>query len=351
MKHVFGIIGGGMVARYHAQAIQAIGGDVRLGAIYARDPTKAAALAEEFGCVGYSDLDEMLADSEITIVTIATPSGAHLEPAIAAARAGKHIICEKPLEVTPERCQKMIDVAQSEGVILSGIFNRRFNPAVTALKKAVEAGRFGRLTLCDAHFKWYRTQAYYDSAKWRGTRALDGGGAMMNQGSHTIDLFLYLVGSPVRRVSASVALLTHERIEVEDTAVAIIEFENGALGTIQGATSCWSTDGNPAEIQLCGSDGTVILRDDRFRVWDFRQNTAEDEHIRATLMTDGAIGVGANDPNAIDFVTHQRNFEDVIKSIESGEVPSISGVEAKKAVTLINAIYQSAAADGEWITL
>ena len=264
----FGIIGGGMIAEFHAQAIQAMGDLAKLEAIYARNPKKAKRLGEKYGCKSYDDLNQFLANDKINIVTIATPSGAHLEPAIAAARAKKHIICEKPLEVNPSRIKKMIKVAEAENVLLSGIFNRRFNPAVTELKKAIEKKRFGQLTICDAQIKWFRTQAYYDSAKWRGTMALDGGGALMNQAIHTIDLLLYLVGN-VKRVSASMSLLTHKNIEVEDTAVAILEFENGALGTIQGSTSCWSSTGHPAEIQICGNQGSVFLSDESFRVWDF----------------------------------------------------------------------------------
>ena len=348
--YTFGIIGGGMIAKHHAQAIQAMGSVAKLGAIYARNPEKAKQLGEEWGCKSYANLDDFLADDSIDVVTIATPSGAHLEPAIAAARAKKHIICEKPLEVTPERIQQMIEVANIENVLLSGIFNRRFNPAVEQLKQAVEKGRFGTLALCDAQIKWYRTQAYYDSGQWRGTMALDGGGALMNQAIHTIDLLLYLVGN-VKRLSASMALLTHENIEVEDTAVAILEFENGARGTIQGSTSCWSSTGHPAEIQLCGSEGSVFLSDEAFRVWDFKQGEVQDDFVVNHLMKGNQKGLGANDPNAINYLGHQRNFENVIDALNTGNPPLISGTEAMKSVRLIDAIYKSAKNNGVWVEL
>ncbi len=338
-----------MIAQRHAQAIQQIE-QARLGAIYARNPIKARQLGETFGCAAYSDLQEMLADDTIDIVTIATPSGAHLEPTIAAAKAKKHIICEKPMEVTPTRIQQMIDVAKEEGVLLSGIFNRRFNPAVEHLKKAVEAGRFGTLALCDAQIKWYRTQEYYDSGKWRGTMALDGGGALMNQGIHTIDLLQYLVGK-VKRLSASMALLTHENIEVEDTAVAILEFENGARGVIQGSTSCWSSTGHPAEIQLCGSHGSAFLTDETFRVWDFKGTHEQDAFVQQNLMKSTEKGLGANDPNAINVIGHIRNFENVIQALDTGETPLISGEEAMQSVRLITAIYESANNNGTWVEL
>ncbi|GJM33923.1 MAG: oxidoreductase [Saprospiraceae bacterium] len=348
--YTFGIIGGGMIAEFHAQAIQAMGENVKLGAIYARNPEKAKRLGEQFNCKSFSDLDDFLGDPSIDIVTIATPSGAHLEPAIAAARAKKHIICEKPLEVTPARVQQMIDVAKKEQVVLSGIFNRRFNPAMEQFKLAVENQRFGTLTLCDAQIKWHRTQAYYDSAAWRGTIALDGGGALMNQAIHTVDLLLYLVGK-VKRISASMALLTHKNIEVEDTAVAILEFENGAKGTIQAATSCWSSTGHPAEIQLCGSHGSVILSDESFRVWDFVEKKEQDIYVHKNLMIGNQVGMGANDPKVINITGHLRNFENVISAIEQNVPPFVSGEEAMKPVQLIDAIYRSAKSDGEWIIM
>lgn len=338
-----------MIAKFHAKAIQAMNGG-KLGAIYARNPEKASALGKEFNCKSYSNLDEFLNDETIEIVTIATPSGAHLEPTIAAAEAGKHIICEKPLEVTPDRISKMIEVCEKEKVTLAGIFNRRFNPAVEALKNAVEKGRFGRLTLVDAQIKWFRTQEYYDSGQWRGTWELDGGGALMNQSVHTIDLLLYFVGN-VKRVSATMACLTHENIEVEDTAVAILEFENGARGVVQGSTSCWSSTGHPAEIQLCGSEGSVFIQDEKFRVWDFKNPNSEDEEIKKNLMSGSEKGLGANDPGAINFLGHQRNFEDVVEAIETGRKPLITGEEAMKSVVLIDAIYRSARDGGKWIEL
>jgi len=345
----FGIIGGGMIAKFHARAIQAIEGS-ELGGIYARDPAKAKALGKEFGCRYYSNLAELLNNPSIDIVTIATPSGAHLEPCLAAAKAGKHIVCEKPLEINPNRIQQMIHAAKEAGVVLSGIFNRRFNPALQHLKLALENNRFGQLTLCDAQIKWFRDQAYYDSGAWRGTWEFDGGGALMNQAIHTIDQLLYLVG-PVKRLTATVATLTHTGIEVEDTAVALLEFENGARGSIQASTGCYATDGHPAQIQICGESGSVFMKDEKFSVWDFKDSLPEDAIVHNTLMEGNEKALGASDPKAITYIGHQRNFEDVIDAVQNNRTPLISGQEALKSVQLITAIYASARNNGAWIAL
>ncbi|MFT5468581.1 MAG: UDP-N-acetyl-2-amino-2-deoxyglucuronate dehydrogenase [Verrucomicrobiales bacterium] len=334
----FGIIGAGMIANFHAQAIKAMAGG-ELHSIFGRRAEAVEESAKEHGCKGFTNLDEFLADPELEIVTIATPSGAHLEPALAAAAAGKHIVCEKPLEVTPERIDQMIEACAKAGVTLSGIFNRRFHPAMEVFKKAVDGERFGTLTMADAKVKWFRDQAYYDSGAWRGTWALDGGGALMNQSIHLIDQLIYLVGD-VKSVCASMGCLAHTGIEVEDTAVAMLEFKNGARGVIQGATTCWP--GHPAEVNLSGDKGSVFLADEQFRHWEFTEETPEDEEVRKTMMEGAGAGLGAADPTAINFTGHQRNFEDVVTAISEGRAPSIGGAEARKAVALICAIYESA---------
>jgi len=341
----FGIIGAGMIANFHAKAIAAMTG-AELTAVYARRLDAAITLTGEHGGTAYSDLDAFLAHPGLDIVTICTPSGAHLEPAVAAAKAGKHIICEKPLEVTAERIDDMINAAAGHGVTLAGVFPRRFNAATIALKRAVDAGRFGRITMAAAIVKWWRPQSYYDSGAWRGTWALDGGGALMNQSIHTIDLLLHVMGD-VASVQGETSCLAHSGIEVEDTAVAMLQFNNGALGTIQGSTACWSRDGHPAEIQICGERGSVFMRDDRFSVWEFDDESEKDRRIRAELgINTPQAGAGAADPAAIDFVWHQRNFEDVMQAIKSGRPPAVDGAEARRAVALIRAIYQSATNDG-----
>lgn len=343
----FGIIGGGSIANLHAAAIRDMKGG-QLIAAYVRNPESAQIFAQKHGCKVYLKEEELLADPRIEIVVIATASGVHLESTLLAAKAGKHIICEKPLEVTPARTEEMIRICKEEGVLLAGIFNRRFTPAVDYLKEAVQQGRFGQLTLCSAYIKWYRDQAYYDSAAWRGTWELDGGGALMNQGIHSVDLLTYLAGN-IKRLSASTTILTHEGIEVEDTAVAILEFEHGGRGVIEASTACWSSSGHPAEIHICGEKGSVFLQDDYFKVWDFQEETEIDAEIKATYMYQGQKAQGANDPKAISYLGHLRNFEDVVEALERKRAPKVTGAEGIKAIRIIDAIYKSARNGGEWI--
>src|SRR3569833_2079074 len=233
----FGIIGCGMIAHFHSKAIQSLKG-AKLVACFDTFKASADKLAAAVGCKAYYDLDEMLADPKVEAVTSGTPSGAHMEPAVAAARAGKHVIVEKPLEITLKRCDKMIAECEKAGVVLSAIFPSRFHDSSIEMKRAVDGKRIGKLTIGDSYVKWYRTQEYYDSGKWRGTWELDGGGALMNQAIHSVDLLTWLMG-PVVEIRANTATLAHERIAVEDTAIATVRFASGALGTIEATTAAY----------------------------------------------------------------------------------------------------------------
>ncbi|MFD2257833.1 Gfo/Idh/MocA family protein [Luteolibacter algae] len=345
----FGIIGAGMIGNFHAKAIQAMEHG-ELHSVCSLRIESAEKLAGEFGAKAFTDIDTFLADPELEIVTIGTPSGAHLDPVLAALKAGKHVICEKPLEITTERIDELTAAAKEHGKTLSAILNRRFHPGMDAFKKAADEGRFGKLTSASAYVKWYRDQAYYDSAGWRGTWALDGGGALMNQSIHTVDALLYLAG-PVKSVQANAACLAHQRIEVEDIVVAAVEFENGALGVIECSTCTWSKDGHPARVQLSGTDGSVFLADESFEIWEFRDEKPEDAEIRRTLMKGQEAGLGANDPKAINFYQHQRNFEEVVAAIREGRECKTNASEARKAVELIRAIYESAQNGGKKVYL
>ena len=345
----FGIIGAGMIGHFHAKAITAMMGG-ELQSVFDLRGEAAEKLAAEYGCKAYSNIAEFLADPELEIVTIGTPSGAHLDPALAALNAGKHVICEKPLEISIDRIDRLIGAAAKNGKTLSAVLNRRFHPGMDAFKKAADAGRFGKLTSASCYVKWFRDQAYYDSAGWRGTWALDGGGALMNQSIHTVDALIYLAG-PIKSVQATTACLAHERIEVEDIVVATVEFESGALGVIECSTCAWSKDGHPARVQLAGTNGSVFLADEFFEIWDFHEEKPEDAIIKSTLMKGQAAGLGANNPTAINFYQHQRNFEEVVQSISEERQCFTHAGEARKAVAAICAIYESAQNGGQKIYL
>jgi predicted dehydrogenase len=246
-----------MIAKFHARAVADTPG-LRLVAATSRQRSSADKFAAEFPCQVYDTVEQLCADPAVKLVSICTASGAHLEPGLLAARAGKHVIVEKPLEVTVARCDQLIEACHKAGVVLSTIFPSRFHAASRRVKAAVDAGRFGRLTLGDADVKWYRTQQYYDSGAWRGTWALDGGGALMNQAIHSVDLLLWMMG-PVQQVTAYTATLAHENIEVEDVATATVQFKNGALGVIQASTAVYP--GMLKRIEIHGSRGSAIIED------------------------------------------------------------------------------------------
>ena len=276
--------------------------------------------AAETGCRAYHKLDDMLADPDVHIVTIGTPSGAHQEPAVAAAKAGKHVIVEKPLEMTLKRCDAIIHACEDNGVTLSTIFPSRFHDASRELKRAIDAGRFGRLTLGDAYVKWYRSQAYYDSGAWRGTWKLDGGGALMNQAIHSVDLLTWLMG-PVVEVRAEAATLAHERIEVEDTAVATLRFANGALGVIEASTAVYP--GYLKRIEIHGSEGSAVIEEEDIKVWDFAHKQKRDDAIHQRMQEHHSTGGGASDPKAIGHHGHARQFADVLEAIRRKRPPLI----------------------------
>lgn len=334
----FGIVGAGMISRFHAKALAEVRG-AKLVACADTAPGRAEAFGKENGCRGYESVDAMLADPAVQAVTIATPSGAHMEPAVAAAKAGKHVVVEKPLEVTLKKCDRIIDACDKAGVKLATIFPSRFHDSSKLMKAAVEAGRFGRLTLGDAYVKWYRTQQYYDSGAWRGTWALDGGGALMNQAIHTVDLLAWLMG-PVVEVQANTATLAHERIEVEDTAVATLKFANGALGIIEATTAAFP--GYLKRIELHGSTGSAVLEEEDIKHWDFAQKARSDAAILRQMAVSKSTGGGAADPAAIGHHGHAMLLQDFVDAIRKDRTPAIDGREGRKSVEIILAIYKAA---------
>ncbi|TVR04211.1 MAG: gfo/Idh/MocA family oxidoreductase [Spirochaetaceae bacterium] len=338
MSYGIGIVGTGMIARHHARAVEDLPG-VRVVAAMDSDHSRAAAFAQEMNCAAYDDLQRFLADDNVSIVAICSPSGAHLDVALAAARAGKHLLIEKPLEITLDRCDQIIDAAARHGVNLGGIFQSRFFDASRVVKDAVAAGRLGRPVMGDAYVKWFRPQSYYDTGGWKGTKALDGGGALMNQSIHAIDLLQWYMG-PVRAVQAFTGILGHERIEVEDTAVAAIEFASGAMGVIEGSTAVFP--GFLKRVELSGTAGSIVLEEEEIKTWRFAEEQPEDEEIRRKYGAAGSSGGGASDPGAISVEGHHRQYADFVAALESGSPLELNGLEARKSVAIILAIYESA---------
>jgi UDP-N-acetyl-2-amino-2-deoxyglucuronate dehydrogenase len=342
----FGIIGCGMIANFHARAVADIRG-ASVVACYDTFPAAADRLAQSIGCRAYHALPALLDDPRVDVVTICTPSGAHLEPAVAAATAGKHVIVEKPLEITLARCDRIIEACARAGVVLSTIFPSRFHESSRLLKQAIDRGRFGRLTVGDAYVKWYRTQRYYDSGAWRGTWKLDGGGALMNQAIHSVDLLSWLMG-PVKDLSARVAMLAHERIEVEDVAMAALRFANGALGVIEATTAAYP--GALKRIEIHGSTGSAVLREEDITTWSFARATRADAALLRRMAGKTKTGGGAADPAAIGYHGHTAQFKDVLQAIKTRRPPRIDGPEGRRSVEIILAIYK-AAETGRTVTL
>lgn len=329
----FGIIGAGLIADFHARAIGDIPGASVVG-FCDNGSGRANILASKYGARVFEDYQKLISNPDINIIAVATPSGFHLEPTVFAATQGKHVICEKPLEITLDRIDQMIMAHEKSGTYLGGIFPYRYNHSFRVLKKAVTEGRFGKITYAGIQVPWWRDDEYYFDS-WHGTWELDGGGALMNQSIHMIDCLLDIMG-PVQDVQGYTDHLGHPDIEAEDTAVAILRFKNQALGLIYGTTA--SYPGQFRSLQITGINGTVIQEEDSFKVWHFREEQEEDDSIRKQF---GGIhgGGGVSDPAAIPYENHTRNIVSFLDAIDNNKPFNIDGREARKAVELILRIY------------
>ena len=332
----FAIIGTGGIAAKHAQAIADIP-DARLVAVWGVVPEQGKAFAAEHGAEFVPDIETLAARDDIDAVTIATPSGAHALAALPFLQRGKAVLCEKPLEVTLEKIDSILATAKETETVLAGVLQLRLGFGAQAIKRAVEQGRFGKFALCSAYLKWWREQAYYDAVDWRGTWTLDGGGALMNQGIHGVDLLQWLAGMP-SEVFAFSGCNAHEKIEVEDTIAVALKYPNGAMGVIEASTAC--KPGFAMRIELCGDKGSVVLEDDRILRWQFEDERPEDVSIREAKS--GVIVGGSSDPRAIGFEGHRLLIADLVEAIRAKRAPMIPGTEARNAVQLILSAYESA---------
>jgi UDP-N-acetyl-2-amino-2-deoxyglucuronate dehydrogenase len=333
----FAIVGTGMIAGYHAQAIQQTAG-ARLLGVVSRSADKGREFAARHGipCVAAS-VEELAARTDVHVVNVTTPSGAHLQPTLTAIRAGKHVIVEKPLETTPERADQMIAAAAEHGVQLGSIFQERFGTGARSVKAALDAGRFGRLVLASVYVKWHRSVEYYKTP-WKGTWDLDGGGALMNQAIHGVDLLQWFAGEPAE-VTGRITRRVHLGIQADDTVVASLRFACGALGSIEATTAAWP--GWSRRLEICGEQGSICLEDDRITRWEFAQAEPGDAALRA-VPGEGSFGSGAALASGISIAGHLRQIGDFVAAVRDGRPPAVDGREGRKAVALVHAIYTSA---------
>ena len=330
MIHI-GIIGGGNISDTHARAARDIEG-VEIAAIYGLNQEKSTELGRRYGGVVYSDFETFLQHKPMDLVAIGSPSGLHAAQGIAAARRGLHVLVEKPIDVTLGRADELISECDKAGVKLGVFFQDRVAPDLLRLRELIAAGELGKPILISARVKWYRPLEYYAGSRWRGTYALDGGGALINQGVHTVDLLLWLMGE-VTRVQAKAITAVHE-IEVEDTIVATLEFSNGAIGTLEAATSAYP--GYARRLELTGSEGTVVVEGDRIIAADLRQS------IDGLSLKGGEVlPANATSPVVSDVSGHRRLLEDFIQAIQTNGKPRCDGREGRRSLALIEAIYES----------
>jgi predicted dehydrogenase len=339
----FGVIGCGVIGRIHAEAITSLP-DAQLVAVADSIPERAQELAEKFHVKPYSDFQEMLAHEELDVVDICTPSGQHGEEARQVMRSGRHVIVEKPMEIRRAAIEEMLRVQQETGVKLAVISQHRFDPVTSQVHDLVEEQAFGRLVLGNAIIPWWRSQAYYDSGAWRGTWELDGGGVLMNQSIHSIDLLQWLMG-PVRSVFAYTDTLVHH-METEDVAVAVLRFASGALGTIAATTGAYP--GVSTRIEIYGDKGSAVIEDDHLGYLHLARDDREEVGPygvgpgKRAQRTEKADTSAAQDPAALAIKSHALQIEDMMRAIREDGKPLLDGYAAKHPVEIILAIYESA---------
>jgi UDP-N-acetyl-2-amino-2-deoxyglucuronate dehydrogenase len=335
----FGIIGAGTIAAVHADAIGLLP-DARLAAVTDVAPGAAQAFADARGCAAEPSVDDLLARDDVAVVCVCVPSGLHAEVGVRAAKAGKHLVVEKPLDVTLEAADRLLAAAREAGVALTVMSQHRFDPGVIELKRMIDDGALGALVLGEASTKWYRTQQYYDRAAWRGTWAMDGG-ALLNQGIHYVDLLRWCMG-PAAEVTAVCTTQAHA-IEVEDTALAIVRFASGAVGTISATTAAYP--GFPQRLEITGTEGTVTVEDGRL--------------VRSALRGGEAVAAGcspaatrsaAADPASLDVAVHAAQLADLLAAVDEGRQPAVSGESGREALEIVTAVYESSRA-GRPVTL
>lgn len=333
----FAIVGCGVISPTHARSITELP-NAKLAAVCDIVEEKALALADQFlpdreRKNVYTDYRKMLERDDIDVVCVLTPSGLHAPIGIDAAKANKHVLVEKPMDISLEQADLLIETCRAASVKLGVISQHRFDAPIMALKKAVDAGQLGQLNFGGSHTKWYRSQEYYDSGDWRGTWALDGGGALINQSIHYVDLLTHIMG-PIEELSAYCATRAHTRIEVEDIAVAAVKFRSGALGLIEGNTAAYP--GFCARLDIYGTEGSVVIENDRVKDWKMRSG---DEY----QSDDGPTSfIGGTSSHDIWHHSHRRQIKNMIDAIFNDHEPLVNGQEGRRSLQTVLGVYESA---------
>jgi UDP-N-acetyl-2-amino-2-deoxyglucuronate dehydrogenase len=336
----FGIVGCGLISDWHARAVEAIEGAYLVGVTDVnKDAREKTAL--KYGVRSFDSLEQMLNNKEIDVVSICTPSGLHAPLAIKAANAGKHIILEKPMALNLKESDEIIEACDKNNVKLTVISQLRFTDSVARVKAALAEGLLGRIIMGNVYMKYYRSQEYYDQSSWRGTWKMDGGGALMNQGIHGIDLLQYIMGD-VKSVFAHTRTLARN-IETEDSAIAILEFENGALGSIEGTTSIYP--GFSRVLEVNGSKGTIALQEDSIIKWIIEGKDAPEG-----ILERETSNKSASNPADFGIEGHIAQITDMVNAIREDRKPLVDQHEGRKPIEIIMAVYESSRT-GKLVTL
>ena len=336
-KFRVGIIGAGVISGYHSHAIEAQPDGV-IVAVADKHCGSRETFAEKHKCECYEDYNKMLERDDIEAVHVCTPSGLHAEHAIASLKAGKHVLVEKSMAITIKDAVEMIKTAREYDRKLGVIFQKRVDEAPNRIKKAIADGLFGKIIFGDASIKYWRNEAYYDSADWRGTWAHEGGGATMTQGTHGIDILIYMMGD-IEKIYAKMDTLGHGNIEVEDTAVAILTYKNGAYGRLQTATSCNPGQGNVIEIN--GTHGSVTLVEDTITSWAV-SDSKETVAVETIVDVKGKAGTAASDSKTFPVEGFIKQVANFISAVRTGEELICSGEEGLRSLMVILGLYESA---------
>jgi UDP-N-acetyl-2-amino-2-deoxyglucuronate dehydrogenase len=332
------LVGAGVIGKHHGMVISRLADRLELVAVADIEIDRAERLAAERGGTPFASLTDALAATDIDIVVVATPTGRHGEVAIEALAAGKHVIVEKPAEVTVAKTDEIIEAQQKAGTLVTVISQHRFDPATEVTLAAIERGDLGRLTSGIASIDWWRGQSYYDSGGWRGTWELDGGGALMNQGVHTVDLLLAALGRPVE-VFAYTGTLAHERIEVEDVAVGVVRFESGALGVLHATTAAYP--GLSARLQVHGDRGSAVIDNDQLVFLETTEPGADPQERMMGTNSAREVATAGSDPGQLSDA-HRLQYLNFLGALDGTEALRVDLETNRQSIGVITGVYESA---------